>query len=87
MGDLGRLNINPGRTPVRDKCSGRASDGPLPTLAHATTIIILTRSFCMRLAHELAQLPFEGRVAKARTRREPERIVIVKAFLAGQEKV
>ena len=34
----------------------------------------------MRSAHELAQLPFEGRVAKASTRRAPERMLLEKAF-------
>ena len=34
----------------------------------------------MRSAHELGQLPFEGRVAKARPRRAPERMLLEKAF-------
>ena len=54
--------------------------GALPALAHAATLISFTRSFCMRSAHELGQLPFEGRVAKARPRRAPERMLLEKAF-------
>ena len=34
----------------------------------------------MRSAHELAQLPFEGLVAKVRPRRAPERMLLEKAF-------
>ena len=68
------------RTPSPRWCPSRPDRGPLPTLAHAATFIIFFRSFCIRSAHELAQLPFEGLVAKARPRRAGERMLLEKAF-------
>ena len=69
----------PVRTPDGNG-SGRASDGPLRGAAHAATIIILLRSFCIRLAHALTLLVLEGAVANFRARRLVERLLREKAF-------
>ena len=48
--------------------------------AHAATIIIFIRSFCIRLAHALTLLVLEGAVANFRARRLVERLLREKAF-------